>query len=110
MVDCHKSVLTAKPAVALLRTCSKDIQLKIGSGSRDLGCLWNRRMRSHRSASEWRPIEGAPLDEDVEVFVFDRCGSFYGLRDACRRTPQGWVSADGGKPLKVTPLWWRPWE
>jgi hypothetical protein len=26
---------------------------------------------------DWRRIEGVPFEEDVELFVTDRCGSYY---------------------------------
>jgi hypothetical protein len=56
---------------------------------------------------DWRPIESAPFYEDVELFVTDFCGSFYGLRNACRLTSDGWVSSEG-EPLKVMPVQWKP--
>jgi hypothetical protein len=46
-------------------------------------------MRSFSGRHDWRPIESAPFYEDVEVFVMDVCGSFYGLRYACRLTSDG---------------------
>jgi hypothetical protein len=57
---------------------------------------------------DWHRIEEAPFDEDVELFVTDRCGSYYPLREACRRTSQGWVSSVTGAPLDVTPVMWKP--
>jgi hypothetical protein len=56
----------------------------------------------------WRPIEEAPSEVDVELFVTDRCGSFYGLRCPCRRTMDGWVNSATGTPLAVTPVKWKP--
>jgi hypothetical protein len=58
----------------------------------------------------WRPIEEAPSEVDVELFVTDTCGSFYGLRYPCRRTVQGWVSSATGTPLAVTPVKWKPYN
>jgi hypothetical protein len=66
-------------------------------------------MRSLSEKYDWRPIETAPLDEDVEVLVTDICGSLYRVRYPCRRTPEGWVSAIGS-PLTVTPVKWMPFE
>ncbi len=65
-------------------------------------------MRSFFKRYDWRPMEDAPFDEDVELFVMDFCGSFYGLRYPCRRTAEGWVSSTTGKHLKVTPVQWKP--
>jgi hypothetical protein len=67
-----------------------------------------RCMRSFSEKYDWRPIESAPFCEDVELFVMDVCGSFYGLRHACRLTSDGWVSSESGKPLKVMPVQWKP--
>jgi hypothetical protein len=50
---------------------------------------------------DWRRIEEAPFEEDVELFVTDRCGSYYRLRDSCRRTAEG-------APIDVTPVMWKP--
>jgi hypothetical protein len=52
---------------------------------------------------DWRRIEEAPFEEDVELFVTDRCGSYYRLGQMCRRTAEGWVRAATGAPLDVTP-------
>ncbi len=65
-------------------------------------------MRSFFKRYDWRPMEDAPFDEDVELLVMDFCGSFYGLRYPCRRTAEGWVSSTTGKHLKVTPVQWKP--
>jgi hypothetical protein len=67
-----------------------------------------RCMPSFFAKYDWRPIESAPFYEDVELFVTDFCGSFYGLRRACRLTSDGWVSSEGGKPLNVMPVQWKP--
>jgi hypothetical protein len=57
---------------------------------------------------DWRRIEEAPFEEDVELFVTDRCGSYYRLGQMCRRTAEGWVRAATGAPLDVTPVMWKP--
>jgi hypothetical protein len=64
-------------------------------------------MRSVFDECDWRPIEGAPLEEPVEVLVVDFCGSIYRLQYPCRRTSEGWTSAIG-TPLTVTPVRWMP--
>jgi hypothetical protein len=56
----------------------------------------------------WRRIEEAPFEEDVELFVTDRCGSYYPLPHTCRCTAEGWVSSATGAPLDVTPVMWKP--
>jgi hypothetical protein len=56
----------------------------------------------------WRPIESAPLDEDVWLTVSDGLGDPYLLPYPCRRTVAGWVSTSRGTPLTVTPLKWKP--
>jgi hypothetical protein len=65
-------------------------------------------MRPFVGKNDWRSIEDAPFEEDVELFVTDMCGSFYGLRFPCRRTAEGWVSSTTGTPLGVTPVRWKP--
>jgi hypothetical protein len=57
---------------------------------------------------DWRRIEDAPFEEDVELFVTDRWGSYYPLRHTCRCTAEGWVSSVTGAPLDVTPVMWKP--
>jgi hypothetical protein len=57
---------------------------------------------------DWRRIEEAPFEEDVELFVTDLCGSYYPLRDTWRCTAEGWVSSATGAPLNVTPVMWKP--
>jgi hypothetical protein len=57
---------------------------------------------------DWRRIEEAPFEEDVELFVTDRCGSYYPLSHRCRCTAVGWVSSATGTPLDVTPVMWKP--
>jgi hypothetical protein len=57
---------------------------------------------------DWRPIEEAPFEEDLELFVTDLYGSFYGLRFPCRLTAAGWISSASGTSLTVTPIRWKP--
>jgi hypothetical protein len=67
-------------------------------------------MRAFAGKCDWRPISDAQYQEDLELFVTDVYGSFYGLRYPCRRTAEGWVSSDKGTPLAVTPVRWRPYH
>jgi hypothetical protein len=57
---------------------------------------------------EWRRIEEVPFEEEVELFVTDRCGSYYPLRHPCRYTAEGWVNSITGTALDVTPVMWKP--
>jgi hypothetical protein len=52
----------------------------------------------------WKPIESAPLDEDVSLQVTDGRGKPYTLRNPSRLTAAGWVSSGKGTPLAVTPV------
>jgi hypothetical protein len=67
-------------------------------------------MRAFAGKFDWLPIDDAPFGEDLELFVTDVYGSYYGLRYPCRRTAQGWVSSEKGTPLAVTPVKWRPYN
>jgi hypothetical protein len=67
-------------------------------------------MRAFAGKFDWLPVDDAPYEEDLELFVTDVYGSFYGLRYPCRHTAQGWVSSDKGTPLAVTPVKWRPYS
>ena len=57
---------------------------------------------------EWRRIEEVPFEEEVELFVTDRCGSYYPLRHPCRYTAEGCVNSITGTALDVTPVMWKP--
>ena len=59
---------------------------------------------------DWRLMQTAPFEEDVELFVTDVDGSLYGLRHPCRRTAEGWVRSDTRMPLAVTPVRWKPYN
>jgi hypothetical protein len=67
-------------------------------------------MRAFAGKCNWLPINDAPYEVDLELFVTDVYGSYYGLRFPCRRTAGGWVSSDKGTPLAVTPVKWRPYD
>jgi hypothetical protein len=64
-------------------------------------------MRPPLEGFSWKPIESAPLDEDVTLQVTDGHGEPYILVNASRLTADGWVSSGKGTPLTVTPLKWR---
>jgi hypothetical protein len=67
--------------------------------------MWTASAESY----SWRPIESAPLDEDVTVQVTDGRGKPYTLRTPSRLTSAGWVSSGKRTPLTVTPVRWRPY-
>jgi hypothetical protein len=59
----------------------------------------------------WRPVETAPLDEEVELLVADTRGEPYVLPDPCKLTAtSGWVSSAKGTPVGLTPSQWRPYN
>jgi hypothetical protein len=55
----------------------------------------------------WKPIDTAPLDQDVALMVTDG-GKPYLLNGPFKLTAAGWVSSGKGTPLTVTPLQWKP--
>ncbi len=58
---------------------------------------------------DWKPIDTAPFDRDVELAVIDADGK-HALTFPCRRTIGGWVNAVTKKQLYfVLPTHWRVW-
>jgi hypothetical protein len=58
---------------------------------------------------DWKPINTAPFDRDVELAVIDGAGS-HALIFPCRRTIGGWVNALTKKQLySILPTHWRVW-
>jgi hypothetical protein len=80
------------------------------------GVWWTARLSKHyarltRMFSErfgWKPIDTAPIDQDVALVVTDG-GEPYALHSPFKLTAAGWVSSSKGTPLVVTPLQWRPY-
>ena len=80
------------------------------------GGWWTARLSKHyarltRMFSErfgWKPIDAAPIDQDVALVVTDG-GEPYALHSPFKLTAAGWVSSSKGTPLVVTPLQWRPY-
>ena len=66
-------------------------------------------MRSIQDSFGWRPLNSAPLDEDVALLVTDGPSEPYPLKLPCKRTAAGWVSSSKGTLLVVTPVKWRPY-
>jgi hypothetical protein len=63
-------------------------------------------MRQRENYS-WKPIETAPLDEDLTLQVTDGRGEPYTLLNPSRLTVAGWVSSGKATLLAVTPVKWR---
>jgi hypothetical protein len=61
----------------------------------------------------WQPIETAPIDKNVMLFVTDGQGEPYAVYKPFKLTATGWVSSGKGTPLAVplavTPLLWKPY-
>jgi hypothetical protein len=61
--------------------------------------------------SGWRPVETAPVDEEVELLVADTRGEPYVIPYPCKLTAaSGWVSSAKGTPVSLTPSQWRPYN
>jgi hypothetical protein len=60
-------------------------------------------------SSEWKPIQDAPFDRDLELAVIS-LGETHALVFACRRILHGWVRAGTGERVEVHPTHWREWE
>jgi hypothetical protein len=63
-------------------------------------------MRMFSERFGWKPIDTAPIDQDVALIVTDG-GEPYELRSPFKLTAAGWVSSNKGTPLAVTPLQWK---
>jgi hypothetical protein len=57
----------------------------------------------------WHPIDTAPIDEDVMLFVTDGHGEPYAISNPFKLTAAGWVSSGKRTPLAVTLLMWKPY-
>lgn len=56
---------------------------------------------------DWKAIDTAPFDRDVEIAVIDAAG-VHALAFPCRRIFGGWVNAETKKPLYyLLPTHWR---
>jgi hypothetical protein len=58
---------------------------------------------------DWKPIVSAPWDRDVEIAVIDLNGEVHAQASPCRRTFDGWLSAETKKWVDVRPTHWRDW-
>jgi hypothetical protein len=59
---------------------------------------------------DWQPIIRAPWERHLELAVIDADGAVHALTFPCRRTFDGWLSADTKRPVKVRPTHWRVWQ
>jgi hypothetical protein len=59
---------------------------------------------------EWKLIDTAPFDRDLELAVIDSRGTRV-VAFPCRRpTHNGWIDAETGKPVyDIRPTHWRDW-
>jgi hypothetical protein len=56
---------------------------------------------------DWKPIDTAPFDRDVEVAVIDGAG-VHALSSACRRVFGGWINTESKKRIYyLSPTHWR---
>jgi hypothetical protein len=65
-------------------------------------------MRMFSERFGWKPIDTAPIDQDVALIVTDG-GKPYSLNGPFKLTAAGWVSSGKGTRLAVTPLQWKPY-
>jgi len=67
-----------------------------------MGDLW--------SIMEWKPIDTAPFDRDLELAVIDSRGTHL-VAFACRRlTDDGWLDVETNKQVYyIRPTHWRDW-
>jgi hypothetical protein len=63
---------------------------------------------SDNSQMEWKPINSAPFDRDLEVAVID--DGTHAVVFPCRRVVHGWVKAATSQPIEVRPTHWRDWQ
>jgi hypothetical protein len=69
-----------------------------------------RTIRTIQYSVLWRPLDSAPVNEDVALLVTDGASEPYPLKPASRLTAAGWVSSAKGTPLTVTPVKWKPYS
>jgi hypothetical protein len=56
----------------------------------------------------WNPISSAPADRDLRLAVIES-GEVHALVFPCRRARGGWIHAETGKPILVSPTHWCEW-
>jgi hypothetical protein len=114
----HSVFLPVSPYLALLRRGFFSVATRHAVGAR-LGPLsfampqWQNWImaRPTRLFGDWRPIDTAPLNEDVTLLVTDGRGDPYLIPYPCRRiAASGWVNSSKGNLLAVTPLQWKPYS
>ena len=58
---------------------------------------------------DWRPIETAPHQRNIEVAVRDRAGTHI-LETPCLHRDGLWIDAKSGRVLDIHPTHWREYE
>lgn len=58
---------------------------------------------------DWKHIETAPFDCDLELAVIDHEGP-HALIFPCRRAFGGWQKSSTDEPVNVAPTHWRIWR
>jgi hypothetical protein len=58
---------------------------------------------------DWRPLDTAPVGEDVTLLVTEGRGRRYRLPYPCRRTLAGWISSSNGTLQTIKPVKWKPY-
>jgi hypothetical protein len=62
--------------------------------------------RPKQDNRNWKPIDSAPEDREVELQVADKFGS-YTLMFPCRLANGAWINANSQGRLEVEPTHWR---
>ena len=57
---------------------------------------------------DWRPINTAPADTDLELSVHDG-GEYHALVFTCRRDGSCWRDVRANRPMQLQPTHWRRW-
>ena len=72
-----------------------------------LNCVLERPARVF--IMEWKLIETAPFDRDLELAVIDEEGP-HALVFPCRRVLMGWMRVENTERVEVHPTHWREWQ
>jgi hypothetical protein len=59
--------------------------------------------------SKWQPISTAPFERDLELAVIED-NEAHALVFRCRRASYGWINAESGKLIDISPTHWREWR
>ena len=68
-------------------------------------------MRDLSPIMEWKPIDTAPFDRDLELAVIDSRGTHLVAFPCRRRTDNGWLDVETKKRVYyIRPTHWRDWS